>query len=73
MINSPAVWCQEINNKKTKDKVVAEALTIENDSWIHESQSEKMPQKIDFQSLWEINSDAYTYIDILDTEIYYPM
>ena len=51
MINSPAVWCQEINNKKTKDKVVAEALTIENDSWIHESQSEKMPQKIDFQSL----------------------
>lgn len=67
------MWCQEINNKKTKDKVVAEALTIENDSWIHESQSEKMPQKIDFQSLWEINSDAYTYIDIPGAEIYYPM
>lgn len=73
MINSPAVWCQEINNKKTKDKVVAEALTIENDSWTHKPQSEKVPQKIDFQSLWEINSDAYTYIDIPDTEIYYPM
>ena len=53
--------------------MVAEALTIENDSWTHKPQSEKVPQRIDFQSLWEINSDAYTYIDILDTEIYYPM
>lgn len=36
-------------------------------------EEETIPQKIDFQALWAVNTDAYAYIEIPGTEISYPI
>ena len=66
-------YCHKSTKQDMKDEAIAEALTIRTEPWTETEQSEKVPQKIDFQALWNINSDAYAYIDIPDTGIYYPI
>lgn len=38
-----------------------------------EEPEETVPQKIDFQALWAINTDAYAFIEIPGTQVYYPV
>lgn len=34
---------------------------------------ETVPQKIDFQGLWAVNPDAYAFIEVPGTQVYYPV
>lgn len=38
-----------------------------------EPQLETVPQKIDFQGLWAVNPDAYAFIEVPGTQVYYPV
>lgn len=38
-----------------------------------EEPEETVPQKIDFQALWAVNTDAYAFIEVPGTQVYYPI
>jgi len=68
------------NGTKDKEPVKKEeatSISIDENKEVPEPEAkpvlETVPQKIDFQSLWAVNPDAYAFIEIPGTQVNYPV